>query len=407
MNEVKKILFIITQSEMGGAQRFLFNLLTHISNRYDILVAIGSAGNPRTQRAEQSSYDGGNELHEKLKSINIETLTLTKLKREISPVNDIKACFEIRDLINKFKPNDLFLLSSKAGFIGSLTARYLLPTANLRILYRIGGWTFNDPWPIWKKKLWINLERRSASWKDIIIVNNQHDYDQAQNLKIKPREKLVLIHNGLDIYKMDFIPREEARLKLFSAKGGSASGGEKISGKIFQTETIIGTIANLYPAKGLSALIETAEHFKHNNTLSFFIIGDGPEYHNLKLKIENLNLQHKVYLLGNIPDAKKYLQAFDIFVLPSLKEGFPWALIEAMTARLPVIATRVGAVPEIIEDRQNGIIVEPGKPEQIAKAITEIINSDYLKKEFAIKAHQTVLFKFTEDKMVANIESLL
>ncbi|MBI2064956.1 MAG: glycosyltransferase family 4 protein, partial [Candidatus Yanofskybacteria bacterium] len=104
---------------------------------------------------------------------------------------------------------------------------------------------------------------------------------------------------------------------------------------------------------------------------------------------------------------KAYLQAFDIFVLPSVKEGFPWALIEAMTARLPVIATRVGAVPEIIKDRQNGIIVEPNKPEQIAKAITEIINSDYLKKELAIQAHQTVLFKFSEDKMVKEIEVLL
>ncbi len=371
---------------MGGAQRFLLNLLTLIGSRYDIMVATGS--------------DGGHELTDKLKSLNIKVSVIENLKREISPASDIRACFEIKKLVEDFKPNDLFLLSSKAGFLGSLAAKSSVNRSQFRVIYRIGGWTFNDPWPTWKKKLWINLERLSAPWKDVIIVNNEHDYNQAKDLKIKPREKLTLIYNGLDIYKTEFLPKEEARLRLFEKIS-------KHSGKIFQTETMIGTIANLYPTKGLTTLIEAAEHLKHNNTLTFFIIGEGTERPILEKLIKEKGLQKKVYLLGSIPDAKEYLQAFDIFVLPSLKEGFPWALIEAMTARLPVIATRVGAIPEIIEDRQNGIIVEPGKPEQIAKAITEILNSDYLKKEFAIKAHQTVLFKFTEDKMVKEIEGVL
>ncbi|MBI2065373.1 MAG: glycosyltransferase, partial [Candidatus Yanofskybacteria bacterium] len=311
----KRILFIITQSEMGGAQRFLYNLLTQINSRYDIRVAVGS--------------DGGPELVEKIKSLNIEVSILEKLKREISPINDIKACFEIKKIIEDFRPNTLFLLSSKAGFLGSLTAKFVIRNPQFRIIYRIGGWTFNDPWPAWKKKLWVNLERLSAPWKDVIIVNNEHDYNQAKELKIKPHRGLALIHNGLDIYKMEFIPREEARLKLF----------EKISrhsGKIFQTETIIGTIANLYPTKGLTALIETAEYFKNNDTMVFFIIGEGSERPILEKLIKEKGLEKKVYLLGNIPNAKAYLQAFDIFVLPSVKEGFPWALIEAMTARLPV-----------------------------------------------------------------------
>ena len=393
INSKKRILFIITQSEMGGAQRFLYNLLTQINSRYDIRIAVGS--------------DGGNELIEKIKLLNIEVSILVNLKRDMSPVNDIKACFEIRDLINEFKPNTLFLLSSKAGFLGSLASRFLIDQSSLvighsslKVIYRIGGWSFNDPGPAWKKKLWVNLERISASWKDVIIVNNEHDYNQAKKLKIKPREKLAIIYNGLDIYKMEFIPREEARLKLF----------EKVSrhsGRIFQTETIIGTIANLYTTKGLTTLIEAVEHFKHNDTITFFVIGEGSEHTALEGLIKKKGLEKKVYLLGDIPDAKVYLQAFDVFVLPSLKEGFPWALIEAMAARLPVIATRVGAVPEIIENGENGFITEPGRPEQIAKKITEILSSDYLKKEFSIKAHQTVLFKFSEDKMIKEIEEIL
>ena len=201
MSKAKKILFIVTQSEMGGAQRFLLNLISRINSRYDISVAIGS--------------DGKGELHEKLKTLNIPVSTLKNLKREISPVNDIKACFEIRDLINTFRPDTLFLLSSKAGFFGSLASRFTIHNLRFKVIYRIGGWTFNDPWPAWKKRLWINLEKLSSSWKDTIIVNNQHDFEQAQKLNIKPREKIILIHNGIDPYKLDFLPRDEARVKLF------------------------------------------------------------------------------------------------------------------------------------------------------------------------------------------------
>ena len=100
MSKTKKILFIITQSEMGGAQRFLYNFLSRIHGRYDILVAIGS--------------DGDKELAVKVKNLGIKTTELIHLRRSISPLNDIRACFEIRDLIKSFKPDDLFLLSSKA-----------------------------------------------------------------------------------------------------------------------------------------------------------------------------------------------------------------------------------------------------------------------------------------------------
>ena len=118
-------------------------------------------------------------------------------------------------------------------------------------------------------------------------------------------------------------------------------------------------------------------------------------------------MENKVFLSGQIPDAKRYLGAFDIFVLPSLKEGSPWALIEAMAAKLPVIATKVGAVPEIIENGKNGFAVEPAKPEQIVEKIKLIISDEHLKQELGIQAHQTVLHKFSLEKMVSEVEEII
>jgi len=108
-----------------------------------------------------------------------------------------------------------------------------------------------------------------------------------------------------------------------------------------------------------------------------------------------------------MPEAYKFLTGFDIFVSPSLKEGFPWSILEAMAAKLPVIATQVGGVPEIIKNGHNGFIVKPGDGKAIAEKIKELIANDHLRQELSIKSHQTVLFDFTLDKMVSRIESLL
>ena len=377
-NLKKRVLFVITQSEPGGAQRFVINLLTHLDkDRYEAMVAIGNTGNGDLFRA----------LHAE----GIPTHRLLHLVRDISIKEDLKAVAELRKLIKEYRPTTVFLNSSKAGFIGALAARCPTKLKNTKIVYRIGGWSFNDPGTRWQKWSWVVLEWISAKWKDVIIVNNQHDFDQAIKLRIKPRKKLALVYNGIETYKLDLMSRDEARTKL----------------EIPADKYVVGTIANLYPAKGLEYFIRTAYHFQNQDDLVFFVIGDGKERPALEALIKDLGLERKVFLVGQLTDAFKYLSAFDIFILSSVKEGFPWALIEAMAAKLPIVATRVGAVPEIIEDGKNGLIVEPGDPEAMAGKIKEIMDSSHLQKEFGIQAHQTVLFKFELDKMVQQIEDLL
>ncbi|MEK7076381.1 MAG: glycosyltransferase family 4 protein [Patescibacteria group bacterium] len=385
-NLKKRVLFIISQSELGGAQRFLSNLISHLDRDvYEFLVAIGSSGNGDFLRV--------------LKARGIPCQTLKFLKREPT-VNDIRAVFEIRSLIKNYHPDVLFLNSSKAGFIGSLASVFPTRINAVKIIYRIGGWTFNDPWPKWKRWLWIVLEWLSAKWKDTIIVNNQRDLDQAEKLKIRPRMQTVLIHNGIETYKLDLVPREEAREKLLEKAA-------KYSGRNIQVKNIIGTIANFYPTKGLEHLIQAADYFNNSDNVVFFIIGDGELRPELEKMIREKGLERKVFLLGQIPDAYRFLPAFDVFVLPSVKEGFPWALIEAMSAKLPVVATDVGAVPEIIDDHKNGLLVKPKDPVELANKIKEVLENDYLRNELGIQAHQTILFKFELDKMVKKIEELL
>ncbi len=388
----KRVLFAITQSEYGGAQRFLNNLINRFDRtKFESFLIVGASS-------------GEEFLNKSAKGAVTEIFRIESLKREVNLFSDLKAYGKFKKTVETLKPDVVFLVSSKAGFIGSLAVKSinkkLGADKKIKVIYRIGGWSFNDPLPWWKKKLFIILEKISAGWKDIIIVNNQHDLDQAKNYKIRPKKEIHIIPNGLDVYKMDFLPKDEARLRLF----------EKISkqlGKIFQVKTIVGTIANFYQTKGLTYLIDAAEHFKNNDSLVFFIVGDGPERSNLEKMITEKGLNKKVILLGQIPDAFRYLPAFDIFVLPSIKEGFPWALIEAMAAKLPVISTAVGAVPEIIENEKNGYIIGPANSILIAAKIKELLADEFRRQEMAIQAHQTILLKYGLDKMVRQIEELI
>ncbi|OHB17389.1 MAG: hypothetical protein A2749_02050 [Parcubacteria group bacterium RIFCSPHIGHO2_01_FULL_45_26] len=395
INRLKKVLFVITQSEIGGAQRFFLELLPRLSKeKYEISVAVGSTAAPSQEFADS------------LAEQSFKVFTLNHLKRDSGFLfwQDWRAVFELRKLIKNIRPDVLFLNSSKAGFIGSLATVFpsKLTTKNQKLttIYRIGGWTFNDPWPWWKKRFWIVLEKISAKWKNLIIVNNQHDLEQAKSFKIAPTEKLVLIYNALDPYKIALLEKEEAKLKIFEKLS-------KVSGRIFQAKTMVGTIANFYPSKGLEYLVQAADLLKDRKDLIFLIIGDGLLRASLEQQIKDLGLENKVFLLGHLENARQYLPAFDIFLLPSVKEGFPWVVLEAMSAKLPMIATKVGAVPEIIEDGKNGLLVSPAQPGQIAEKIKELLANDYLKKEVGLQGHQTVLFKFSAEKMTKEIEAIL
>lgn len=395
----KRVLFVITQSELGGAQQFILQFIKQAEkDAYDISVAVGA--------------DGDSSLSRALIKIGTPVFVLSSLKRNPNPIYDIHAIRQVRKLIRQLKPDTLFLGSSKAGFIGALAAKftsYQLPITNKlnngslnqsmeidkckmgpRVIYRIGGWTFNDPWPAWKKSLWRMLEKMSASWKDVIIVNNNRDLIQAKEMGIKPRQNIVLVHNGLDPYKIDFLSKEEARNQLV----------------LPMSKKIIGAISNFYPAKGLEYLIEAATKINREDVV-WCVIGDGSERHSLERLIKDKGLEEKVLLVGRRENASQYLNAFDLFVLPSVKEGFPWVILEAMAAKLPVIATRVGAVPEIIEDGINGYIVEPRNPDQISERVTALLSNSSRAQEMGIQAHQRVLFAFNIETTIRQIEKLL
>ena len=383
-----KLLFIITKSEMGGAQRFLYELVTHLDNqKYELTVAAGGHG----------------ELFEKLAAKGIKTVKISNFSN-VPGIKNFLALIETFTLIKKINPDILYLLSSEAGFTGSLAGsfyRLIFRKKNLKIIYRIGGWAFKEPRNFLIKKIYLWAEKISAPFKNIIIVNSEFDRRLAIKNKIAPLHKIITIYNGINIEELNFLPKEEV-LNFLKEKINNVS-----SFKIQASSLVIGTIANLYKNKGIEYLIRAAKKLKEcEKNYNFIIIGDGPEKQNIEQSIKKYGLENIFKLMGTIPDAYQYLKAFDLFVLPSVKEGQPWTVLEAMVAQCPIVATNIAGIAEMIKNEKSGLLVEPADPDALANAIEKIIGHPSLAHELAENSLNAVKEKFNITKMVQKNEEL-
>lgn len=183
----------------------------------------------------------------------------------------------------------------------------------------------------------------------------------------------VVIPNGVDWEKFSNLQRHESRQNL------NIAGDEKII--IF-----VGSIRHV---KGVEYLIEAIKIVKRKYPSARLMLVGAVEHEKIPLmeRVTNSDLAKYVQFIGNVPVDKIpiYMTASDIFVLPSISEGFPLVVLEAMASGLPVVATRVGGIPEIIIDGQNGFLVEPRNPAQIADRICLLLGNDDLRKEISIR----------------------
>ncbi|MDD5750774.1 MAG: glycosyltransferase family 4 protein [Candidatus Pacebacteria bacterium] len=363
---MKKILYLITSSEYGGAQKYVLDLAANLPTAdYQAIVAAG---------------EGDGELFKRLKGLpGVEIVKLSNLKRMPSPITARRGLKEIIGLLVREQPDILHLNSSMAGFLGSWAARIYKKRnrANLKVIYTVHGWVFSEPGFL-KPLVYFLVEKISAKWKDAFIVLSERDLKAGVRKKIAPENKFIKIHNGLDIESLQFLPKEQAReviLKNFCD----------------ENKIIIGTLANLYATKGLPYLIKAARIIaKERPEVGFVVIGEGPERKALEKLTARLGLRQTFFLTGTIPSAARYLAAFDIFVLPSIKEGLPYAVLEAMAAGLPIVATYVGGVPELIENDKSGLLVEPRNPAALARALGQLLGNPAQQKNLAHAARQRV-----------------
>jgi len=385
INKKKKIIYLITILEIGGAQKYVLDLAEYMrkNNNYSVMVAAGA-------------FNG--DLFEKFEQENIPCVTLKYLKRNISPLWDIIALFEIVNLLKKEKPDIVHLNSTKISILGSLAAKI----AGIKtVIYTAHGWVFGETISPFKKKMYSFAEKLTAPLKTAIIVLSKKDAELAKTHGIAPKKQLSIIPNGIDVHLAVF-PKKKAAVEL-----ARITRCPSLSSAHF----IIGTIANFYLNKGVDTFIEAMKILKEKKVVEqhkilFLIIGDGEGRVHLEKMIHAYDLQGECCMPGKLADASKYMSVFDIFVIPSRKEGLPFVLLEAAAAHVPVIATRVGGIPEMLQNERNGILIDPESPEELATAIEKLIPKHDLQKKLSGALLNTVSQKYTQEAMARDTAAL-
>jgi glycosyltransferase involved in cell wall biosynthesis len=243
-----------------------------------------------------------------------------------------------------------------------------------------------------KSKLHLFLDRLTADWADVYIaVSRQIIPFAVVNEGVSP-DKIIYIANGLEIDRQD---RSQARATLRAQLNISAK------------TKVLGMVARLSPQKAHDDLLRAyAIVVAEYPDTTLLLVGDGPLRQKLERQASRLKLNHRVIFLGDRPDVKDLLAAMDLFAHPSLFEGMPNAVMEAMAAGLPVIASAVDGVQDLIVDGESGWLVEPGNVTQLTERIIFALENHALWPAMGRAAVHRIATEFSSSKMIAAYSSV-
>lgn len=244
------------------------------------------------------------------------------------------------------------------------------------------------------KKRHLIIERCLSVFTDKIICVSQAVKKFVVERERISAQRICVIYNGVG--------------KSFLREGDTDCDADRASLGFNNGDFVVITVASITPHKGHRVLIDAVRRLsKKHDQLRLLIVGDGPLSNELKSYINELGLSSKIVFTGQRKDVASLLRLANVFVLPSTeREGFGIVLVEAMTSCLPLIGTRVGGIPEVIEENVNGFLVTPGNPEELAVAIEKLISDKTVSERMSWMGRKIFEKKFTVAKMTESIESL-
>lgn len=380
-----KIIYCITKADNGGAQTHLIQLANHFCLHHDVYVIVGDRG-PMIEQ-----------LDARAKVVVIEHL--------VGPIDikkDILAIKALAQFFSKVQPDVIHLHSSKAGTVGRI-AHLISKSRGARVIFTAHGWAFTEGVKPVKKFIYLMIEKLMSRITDSIICVSKFDEELAMKYRFN-QLKLTTIHNGIaDISVVKQALTNETQESMVDVGGAPVNQYDVHVERSLQHQFVM--IARFaYPKlqQNLIAAIAIlkSQYRKHAH---FTFIGDGLTLNDCKQQVTQAGLDNDVTFLGNVINASNLLSQYDTFVLISKHEGLPISIIEAMATGLPVIASRVGGITELVTN--NGVCVKNNRPETIAKVLAEYLTADDYD-ALSNQSRKRYLECFTEEKMIKEVEDV-
>lgn len=366
----KKIKILHVAQAAGGVDRYIRMLLKYLNKEKfeNILVC--------SQDFHEEDYKG-----------LVETFEQIEMTRAIGS-NDLKAIGKVRKLIKKYNPDIIYAHSSKAGAI----ARVANIGLKKHCVYNPHGWAFNMQCSAPKKAIYTAIEKIAAPFCDKIICISDAERKSALDKKICRADKLQVIYNGVDIETYE---------------NGVHGVVKRTDLNIPEDAFVVGMVGRISPQKAPDVFVKMAKQVKDRipNT-HFIIVGNGNQENEIRKYANNNGFSDKLHITGWVNNPMSYIELFDIACLLSRWEGFGLALPEYMMAGKPIVASRVDAIPNIITNGENGLLVEMDDAVGASAAVLKIYSNNNLKSKLVSAGLKTVHKKFNVQRMTKETEKL-
>ncbi|MBN1493902.1 MAG: glycosyltransferase family 4 protein [Candidatus Omnitrophica bacterium] len=378
-----KVAHIITRMIIGGAQENTLYTVEGLMSMPDYEVTLISG----------PTYGPEGSLVDQIIAKNIKMIVVPTLRRNINPLYDSIAFFHLLAILRREGFDIVHTHSSKAGILGRLAAR----CAKIKtIIHTIHGLPFH-PYESWARNtIYKHCERWVARFTDVIITVCNAMIKQAVDAHIAPEGKFKTVYSGLDIES--FILSHDEEACALRKKWGIPDDG-----------IVIGKVARLFHLKGHTYLLDAAKIIIDKSPKTYFVfVGGGILERSLKAKAQRLGIANHIIFTALIQpeEIPLYLQAFDIVVHVSLREGLPRVVPQAFLSDRPVVAYDIDGARDVIDDGVNGFLVAPQQIEALAKQLLLLVNLPSLRRQFSKNGKQKAVALFSKEKMVHDIDNV-
>jgi len=303
---------------------------------------------------------------------------------------DIRAFFKLFRLIADERPHIVHTHTAKAGFLGRLAARLARVPI---VIHTYHGHVLDGYYGFLRNWLLHQMERGLALTSDRIVAISPLVKQDLLTYRIAPPEKISVIPLGLDLEP------------FFQC--GSLKGGFRRELGLNPDTSLVGILGRIFPIKNHYLFLESAARVvEEESNVRFVIVGDGVLRSNIETYAQNLGIRDQVIFTGWRRDLPRIYADLDLLVVSSNNEGTPVSAIEAMASSCPVVATRVGGIPDIVQNHETGYLVPPKQPQALASAILELIRDSKKAEQMGQCGQQFVKRKFSVDRLVSDTENL-
>jgi glycosyltransferase involved in cell wall biosynthesis len=381
-NEPIRILRVIARLNMGGPAIHVANLAAGLETRgYHTTLVAGSLA-----RGEDS-------MDFVAERLGVDVVSIPELQREVSLVHDARSVQHMTAVIRRERPHILHTHTAKAGAIARAAALLSGDARPPIVIHTFHGHVLKGYFGPRRTAFFRQVERNLARSSDVLVAVSPEVRDELVEHGIAPRDKFAVIRLGIPL---------EDRL-------GDPTGDldyRPLYG-IPPAAFVIGWVGRMTGVKDTGAVLEIVRATRERGVDAVLcMVGDGPDRERLEQLAHDLGIARSTYFVGYQSDVAGYYRLFDAFVLPSINEGTPVSAIESLAAGTPVVATRVGGVPDVVRDGLDGFLVQPGDTDGAAERLTQLAADSELRARLGSSGRAHVLERYSVSRLVDDVDRL-